>query len=158
MIGNEGLLHRSAEVAALRRMLADIPEEDVIDRLSLEARLRVLEDQVEQERAAASAPAKARLTFRGSLERLSQDNLRETDEWLTGELLGVLPNRRTFEFQAAGRDDVVSGRIASSVGDARPLNRYLGRQSRTHVAVTRVGVGRPRYLLLAEPDVPEGEP
>ncbi|MCW2244987.1 hypothetical protein M2352_000578 [Azospirillum fermentarium] len=302
MIGQESRLHHAAELSALRKMLAEIPEEDVIDRLSLEARLKSLEGQAGAFAIADGMPmpAKARLTFRGkpvigshgiladfgstavsrftdavaavaasfsgplssmgpipnrgqhqllitstavgsfgfeleehrtglpleesspienaleqtqallqgtlgsdddladtvvgadpralgcvrsflqamadaeatctfefkdrafrftdvgqvrrSLDRLSQDNLHESDEWLTGELQGVLPTRRTFEFQVSGRSDVIAGKIASSITDTKALQGYVDRASRIHVAVTRVGSGRPRYVLLAEPE------
>ena len=306
MIGHEHRLHQAAELAALRKMLAETPEEDVIDRLSLEARLKALESDEAFRDESAWIPAKARLTFRGkpvvgahgiladfgttavsrfsdavaavaasfsgplssmgpipnrgqhqllitstaigsfgfeleehrtglpleesspmesaleqtqallqgtlgsddeladtvvgsdpralgfirsflqvladaeatcafefkdrsfrftdvgqvrqSLDRLSQDNLHESEEWLTGELLGILPTRRTFEFQVAGKPDIVSGKIAPSVGDAKALNGHLGRECRIHVAVTRVGSGRPRYVLLAEPGPPGKKP
>lgn len=303
MIGHEHKLHQAAELSALRKMLAEIPEEDVIDRLSLEARLKSLESRVEAFPAVDSAwaPVKARLTFRGkpiigshgiladfgaaavgrfsdavaavaasfsgplssmgpipnrgqnqllitstaigsfgfeleehrtglplqerspiedaleqtqallqgtlgsdddladtvvgadpralgfvrsflqvmadaeatcafefknrafrftdvgqvrrSLDRLSQDNLHESDDWLSGELQGVMPTRRTFEFQVVGQPDIIVGKIASSIIDAKALYGYLGQKSRIHVAVTRVGSGRPRYVLLAEPEL-----
>lgn len=85
---------------------------------------------------------------RRSFDRLSQDNLHETEEWLEGELLGVLPKRRAFEFQSRVNQEVIAGKISSSIDDVKSLNENLGQEVRLHVAVTRVGSGRPRYVLL----------
>jgi hypothetical protein len=83
-----------------------------------------------------------------SLKRLSQENLVEKEEYLEGELLGVLPTRRTFEFQISGTGKIISGKVGSSFAEPRKLNDYLGRQSKIHLTVTTVGSGRPRYTLL----------
>ncbi len=304
MIGQENQLHYRAEQSAVQRMLAETPEEDVIDRLSLEARLDFLKSKVEAFSAldGVRIPVKARLTFRGkpvigshgiladfgskavsqfsdviaavaaslsgplastgpipnrgqhqllitstavgsfgfeleehqtdpllesspietafeqtqallqgtlgsdddladtvvgadprtlgcvrsflqvmaeaeaictlefkersfrftdtgqvrrSLDRLSQDNLHESEELLIGELLGVLPERRMFEFQVVDRRLPVVGKIALSISDTKALNKYLGKKSHIRAAVTRVGTGRPRYVLLAEPNFQE---
>lgn len=54
-----------AEQAALKRMLADIPPEDVLDRSGLEARLQDVEEQLRAAGSPSRGPARAVLTFRG---------------------------------------------------------------------------------------------
>lgn len=88
---------------------------------------------------------------RTSIERLSRENLREEPEELRGELQGVLPKARIFEFKLADSSQVIRGRISPSFGDPDALNRELHRPAIIKVMVTRVGSGRPRYLLLEAP-------
>jgi hypothetical protein len=89
---------------------------------------------------------------RTSVERLSQENLREEQEELRGELQGVLPQARAFEFKLADSSQVIRGKIAPTIADPHALNRELHQPVRVRVTVTRVGQGRPRYLLLDMPD------
>ncbi|MBT9561255.1 MAG: hypothetical protein IV100_35000 [Myxococcales bacterium] len=85
---------------------------------------------------------------RTGIERLSQENLREEPEELRGELQGVLPKARVFEFKLAESSQVIRGKISPSVSDPHELNRELHRPTIIKVMVTRVGSGRPRYLLI----------
>jgi hypothetical protein len=89
---------------------------------------------------------------RTSIARLSQENLREQPEELRGELQGVLPKARVFEFKLAESSQVIRGKISPSVGDPNALNSQLHRPTVINVMVTRVGSGRPRYLLLEAPN------
>ncbi|MEO7331645.1 MAG: hypothetical protein ABI193_23930 [Minicystis sp.] len=91
---------------------------------------------------------------RTSIERLSQENLREEREELRGELQGVLPKARAFEFRLADSSQVIRGKISPTITDPDALNRELHREVRIKVMVTRVGSGRPRYLLIEGPDLP----
>ncbi len=93
---------------------------------------------------------------RTSLERLSQENLREELEELRGELQGVLPRSRAFEFKLADSEQVIRGRIGPAIADPAALNRELHRPTRIKVMVTRVGTGRPRYLLIEPPESAAG--
>jgi hypothetical protein len=88
---------------------------------------------------------------KSSIARLSQDNLREEEQTLSGEFQGVLPKSRTFEFRIAGGDDVVRGKVGLAIGDPDFLNQHLHKATRIKVMVTRVGDGRPRYQLLDTP-------
>jgi hypothetical protein len=85
---------------------------------------------------------------RTSIERLSQENLREETEELRGELQGVLPKARAFEFKLTDSSQVIRGKISPTVVDPEVLNRELNRPTVIKVMVTRVGRGRPRYVLL----------
>lgn len=84
---------------------------------------------------------------RRSLARLTQENLHETTEELAGELLGVLPEARQFELRIAGSGQVIRGKIAPTV--TGELHRHVQHLVRARVVATRVGSGRPRYVLTA---------
>ena len=93
---------------------------------------------------------------RRSLERISKDNLHEDEQLLKGEFQGVLPKRRTFEFKITGTDQVVVGKVTQAIEDADLINKHLHLQVEIRVMVTRVGDGRPRYLLLDLPQWSDG--
>lgn len=90
--------------------------------------------------------------IRTSLTRISRDNLREEERFLDGEFQGVLPKRRTFEFKLGERDEVVTGKIGPAISDPDELNMHLHQAIRIRVMMTRVGDGRPRYVLLEAPE------
>lgn len=90
-----------------------------------------------------------------SYERLSTDNLQESTQEIEGEFQGVLPKRRTFEFKLSGQDDVIVGKVGPAIPDADALNKLLRHKTKIKVMITRVGNGRPRYLLLTKPDSAE---
>lgn len=54
-----------AEQKAIANMLAEIPEDRVIDRISLEARMRSVEEELASQPPPERQPVRARLTFRG---------------------------------------------------------------------------------------------
>jgi len=58
-------LHLLGEKAALERMLAETPEEDVLDRSSVAARLRMIAEKIARVGGEAREPARVLLTFRG---------------------------------------------------------------------------------------------
>ena len=89
---------------------------------------------------------------RRSLQRMSQDNLHEEEQILKGEFQGVLPKRRTFEFKLQETDEVIAGKIGPAIATADEFNAHLYRTVSVRLMVTRVGNGRPRYLLLETPD------
>lgn len=89
---------------------------------------------------------------RRSLDRLSQDNLHEEEQILKGKFQGVLPKRRAFEFKLQETDEVIAGKIGPAIANTDEFNEHLNRTVRIKLMVTRVGSGRPRYLLLETPD------
>jgi hypothetical protein len=91
---------------------------------------------------------------RRAVQRLSQDNLRETEVTLSGEFQGVLPDSRRFEFRRAGERQVIRGKIGSAIEAPAVLNQHLNHPVQIRVLETRVGNGRPRYTLLALPPWP----
>lgn len=90
---------------------------------------------------------------RTSIQRLSQENLQESQEELQGELQGVLPQSRNFEFKISSTSQIIRGKIASSISDPDALNGKRHQPLSIKVHLTKVGRGRPRYLLMevAEP-------
>lgn len=90
---------------------------------------------------------------RRSWERLGQDNLHEEPQTYIGEFQGVLPKRRTFEFRVADTDDVITGKIGPGISDVDVLNQHLHTLARIDVLATRVGNGRPRYVLNQAPEL-----
>lgn len=95
---------------------------------------------------------------RQSLERLGQQNLHEAQQALEGEFQGVLPKSRTFEFKLAESGEVVSGKVGPAITDADAINNHLHQRTKISVMTTRVGNGRPRYVLIEEPSWPAGTP
>lgn len=95
---------------------------------------------------------------RRSLERLSKDNLHEEEQWLEGEFMGILPKSRTFEFQVVDQKEFLKGKIGSSIVNPFELNTILNQQVKIKVMTTRVGSGRPRYVLLEREGMNETTP
>jgi hypothetical protein len=86
---------------------------------------------------------------RASAERLTSNNIRETDESFTGEFQGVLPKSRTFEFKLLDQNGVLRGKVGPEIPDADLLNReFLHKPVNVEFHVIQVGQGRPRYTLL----------
>ena len=90
--------------------------------------------------------------IRRSENRLRQDNIHEEYQELTGTFRGVLPKRRTFEFQVAVTEEVISGKVGSEIEDADDINKHLYRPLRIQVHSKRIGTGRSRYTLIAYQD------
>lgn len=88
---------------------------------------------------------------RNSLCRLSQDNLHEDEQFFEGEFQGVLPKCRVFEFKIAGEEEVLRGKVGAAIVQAQSLNHHLQKPARIKVMATRVGNGRPRYVLMEGP-------
>lgn len=89
---------------------------------------------------------------RNSLARLEADNLRESQDHLQGEFLGVLPKSRTFEFRVGGGDgQIVRGKVTSAIQNVDEINEHLHEAVQIAVMTTQVGNGRPRYLLTQLP-------
>ena len=82
----------------------------------------------------------------------------EEEQILKGEFQGVLPKRRTFEFKLQETDEVIAGKIGPAIATADEFNAHLYRTVSVRLMVTRVGNGRPRYLLLETPDWTAGNP
>lgn len=91
--------------------------------------------------------------IRRSIERMSEGNLHEDEIDLSGSFEGVLPNkRRSFEFREVGAQEVIAGKIGPGVASPEDINLRLKQPCRIRVVVTRVGNGRPRYLLKRAPE------
>jgi|GEM_PF-6751495 len=75
----------------------------------------------------------------------------EVEVLFEGSLVGVLPASREFEFKLSNGGQVLLGMVGPAVEDIDALNAMLHRPMNLRVMVTRVGQGRPRYLLLETP-------
>lgn len=85
--------------------------------------------------------------------RLKSDNIAEAKASFTGNLVGVLPQRRDFEFIDAEKG-LIRGKIDKSIDDASVLNRYwLGKPTSIQLASRTVGQGKPRYTLMSLDDI-----
>ena len=89
---------------------------------------------------------------RTSFARLAPDNLHVGEQKLAGEFMGVLPDSRRFEFKLASDGAVIRGKLGPDVTDAEELNRHLHQPVRVSAMVTRVGSGKPRYVLIQQPN------
>ncbi len=171
--------HLLADLDERNRLIDQMPESDVIDRMSLEARKEEVGAALSAGPVPTREPVRARLTFRGapiigshgmfaefgakainalrgflktlsdqeaicalefngevfrfadigqvrrSEARLNQDNIHEEDKQLSGHFLGVLPNRRTFEFLVADTQEIIAGNVGADIEDAAIVNHVL---------------------------------
>ncbi len=86
------------------------------------------------------------------LQRLADENVHEEIITYTGHFQGILPNHRTFEFKADENDKVITGKIAPEIADPAILNQHLGQRVTVSLVATRLGNGRPRYILKSTPE------
>lgn len=83
-----------------------------------------------------------------SASRLSEENIREEDRELRGQFLGVLPNRRTFEFLARDSDEIITGKVGAAIEDAGSINDHINQPVTIKVRTKRVGVNNPPTYVL----------
>jgi len=83
-----------------------------------------------------------------SASRLSEDNIREEDMELKGQFLGVLPNRRTFEFRIGDTGEIITGKVGAAIEDASSINDHLNQPVIIKVHAKRVGVNNPPTYVL----------
>jgi hypothetical protein len=88
------------------------------------------------------------------LERLATENFYEASESFHGSFLGFLPTRRTFEFKTSSEENVIVGKISNEVEHPSKINENLNRAVTLELVSTRIGQGRPRYVLKKMPDWP----
>lgn len=88
---------------------------------------------------------------RASFDRLNMNNWHEETAKIKGMFTGALPDGRRFEFRRQMDGTVVKGRVADTV-DPDKINKHLREPTEISVLVTRVGRGRPRFVLM---DLPE---
>jgi hypothetical protein len=91
---------------------------------------------------------------RASAERLTSNNIKESEETYVGEFQGVLPKGRTFEFRVGDGSGVLRGKVGPEIEDADILNReYLHKLVTVKLQVIQVGQGRPRFTLEKLSDI-----
>jgi hypothetical protein len=80
--------------------------------------------------------------------RLRHENIYEEDKQLTGRFLGVLPQRRTFEFEITDSQEIIVGKVGADIPDAGRINSVLEKEINIEVHTKRAGTGRPKYILV----------
>ncbi len=145
----------SSEISELESLLAGIPQENVINRWSLEQRLQSVRSLIEFELAAPVAVGSGqRVMFTDLKGSKLPNNVKEGVETYSGEFQGVLPTSRTFEFKVSDHGSVLRGKIAAAIEDPDELNRnHLHKPVTVRLAAITVGQGRPRYTLRTLADI-----
>jgi hypothetical protein len=87
-----------------------------------------------------------------SMQRLGEQNVKETNVEIVGRVLGAMPVHRTFEFEVEADKRVITGKVGPAIEDADILNAVLKQRVKIKVVETRVGSGRPRYVLSEQPE------
>ncbi len=87
-----------------------------------------------------------------SVQRLGHDNLHEEQTQLTGRFQGVLPKARTFEFKLGDSQEVIRGKVGTTIASPEVINEHLTQTVKIDVLATRVGMGHPRYVLRTLPE------
>ena len=139
--------HLQAERDTLASFLAELPEESVIERMSLEAR----KEKVEQMLASWMPPFDVG-QVRQSESHLSRNHIYEEEQEFSGHFRGVLPIQRTFEFLNEDSGEIISGEIDFAIKDVAVINNMLNRSANIRVRSRRVGTARERHVLLAYED------
>jgi hypothetical protein len=116
-----------------------------------------LETLVESEATCVMAVGTETVVFadigqvRTGVSRQSRENIREEQQVIEGQLQGVLPKGRVFEFKLEADGQVIRGKVGPDIPDADALNDYLHKPVSIKVTATRVGNGRRRYVLRELP-------
>lgn len=90
-----------------------------------------------------------------SLVRLNAANVQEEALDLVGNFVGILTQRRNFEFREEGQQDVIYGKISTLIDEPGLLTGHWGSRFRVQIMRTQVGNGRPSFTLLRADRVPE---
>ncbi|MFK3941888.1 hypothetical protein ACI2KC_09400 [Pseudomonas monteilii] len=85
-----------------------------------------------------------------SKARLSRDNIKEQDEEINGSFVGVLPEKRLFEFKTVD-GEVIYGRIPTDIASPNEINNNLYTPVKIVVTARRIGSSNPRYRLKTLP-------
>ena len=126
-----------------------------VDLRAVEALRKFLQTLADQEAVCALEFKKEVFRFadvgqvRRSEDRLKQDNIHEENKSLSGQFLGVLPHRRTFEFEVAEPKEIIAGKVGPDIENAGSINQVLGQDITVQVHTKRAGTGRPKYTLLS---------
>mgnify|MGYP000867311693 CR=1 FL=1 len=84
-------------------------------------------------------------------ERLKTENVKEDEDVIRGRFIGLLPKRRTFEFVKEGETETLVGKVMKGLEDISIINNHLDAVTDVKFKVTRVGQGRPSYVLMEVP-------
>ena len=129
-----------------------------VDRTAMAAVRTFLETLVTNEAVCALELDDASVSFRDvsdvrrSLARLSHGNIHEEVQSFEGQIRGILPKLRTFEFKLTDSGEVIAGRIGPGIIDPDALNQHLYERARLQVTAVLVGAARPRFVLNEQPE------
>lgn len=85
-----------------------------------------------------------------SIQRLSEDNIKESDREFEGAFIGYLPISRNFEFINNVDNKTIRGKISVEIDKEKAdyFNKnYLNKPIKATLHITQVGKGRPNYVL-----------
>ena len=85
-----------------------------------------------------------------SKARLSLDNIKESEHSYIGSFSGVLPSRRTFEFETID-GETIHGTLDKGILDPSIINQHLGEHISIKAKTRTVGSSKPRYTLMELP-------
>lgn len=83
-----------------------------------------------------------------SAKRINVDSFIESDEVYFGQLIGVLPESRSFEFLTSPSNTLIKGKVGSQITDAMDLNHILEINLKITVHTKKIGTGNPRLTLI----------
>jgi len=132
-------------------LLADNIED--LDQRALSKVREFVKTLSENEATCAVAFQKSSFSFpnieavRRGLDQISGNNIAEKEEFMTGTLLGILPNRRSFEFKDRVSQSITHGKISPAIEDPQFLNQYLQHEVTIQVVKTQIRDRKPRYVL-----------
>lgn len=86
-----------------------------------------------------------------SLHRLDAANVHEETRAIAGRFQGCIPKTRTFQFQMDGEREPVIGKIFQELRGYEQINRHLGEPVVARMKITRIGEGRPTFVLMELP-------
>ncbi len=153
------------KILQLFQLAADGSDDDIAD-LMTEIHPRVLKNSTDFLSYLSSQDAWFSLGFKQytfryesvthleqSIQRLKEDNIREFEKEFEGELQGILPGSRTFEFRLMDKQ-IIKGKVGSDIEDIDVFNRdFLYKAAKIHLHVVQYGTSKPRYSLRSVGDL-----
>ena len=81
-------------------------------------------------------------------KQIGDENIREWDEDSVGQLIGILPSERKFNFRVEGEGQIIRGKFSPTFDDLENITRYhLFQSIKVSLRVKQIGNGSQRYTL-----------
>jgi hypothetical protein len=82
-------------------------------------------------------------------ERLSEENIRESDIPAVGRFVGAMTDHRTFEFLVEDRNEIIFGKVGPGIKDVIKILHLAANEQpvKASVHTKQIGSSRPRYTL-----------
>lgn len=88
------------------------------------------------------------------INRLDNSNIREEYQTYEGVFQGFLPDSRTFEFVDRSNQEIIKGKIDTSIPNPEAINNdYLNKLVKVTFNVVQFGQAKPKYTLLNLADI-----